>query len=99
MQCARYVIQLEPTYSYDDGMQRASRIDRADSHLDGLTNYIYLMESSVDERVWKINNARRAISAAVQGTEEAFSYGDLDHERALRSEAENMKWLMFGDRR
>ena len=48
--------------------------------------------------MWKLNNARRAISAAVQGTEEAFTYGDLDRERALRSEAENLRWLMFGER-
>ena len=31
MQCAKYVIQYDPTYSYDEGMQRASRIDRSDS--------------------------------------------------------------------
>lgn len=96
MQCARYVLQMEPTYSYDDGMQRASRIDRADSHLDGLTNYVFLVEDSVEERVWAVNNARREISAAVQGTEESFSHGDADRERALRSEAENMAWMMFG---
>lgn len=98
MTCARYVIQYEPTYSYDDGMQRASRIDRSDSHLDGLTNYVYLTENSVEERVWAINNLRREISAAVQGTEESFSHGDIDRERALRSEAENMAFMLFGDR-
>lgn len=98
MQVARYVIQYEPTYSYDDGMQRASRIDRSDSHLDGLTNFVYITEDSVEERVWQINNARRAISAAVQGTEEAFSHGDVDREMALRSEAENLGWMIFGNR-
>lgn len=98
MTAARYVIQFDPTYSYDDGMQRASRIDRSDSHLDGLTNYVYVTEGSVEERVWSINNARRIISAAVQGTEESISYGDAERERALRSEAENMAFLLFGDR-
>lgn len=96
LQCARYVIQYEPTYSYDDGMQRASRIDRADSHLDGLTNYIYVTEDSVEERVWAINNDRRIISGVVQGTEEVLSYGD--RARAGRSETQNMSWLIFGDR-
>lgn len=98
MTCARYCISYEPTYSYDDSMQRASRIDRSDSHLDGLTYYVYITENSVEERIWRMNNARRAISAAVQGTEEAFSHGDEDRERALRSEAENMAWAIFGDR-
>lgn len=96
MQCARYVIQYEPTYSYDDGMQRASRIDRSDSHLDGLTNYVYLVEGSVEERVWQINNDRRIISSVVQGTQETLSYGD--QQRAQLSEQQNMRWLMFGDR-
>jgi superfamily II DNA or RNA helicase len=97
LQCARYVIQYEPTYSYDDGMQRASRIDRADSHLDGLTNYVMVTEDSVEERVWNIQQERRVISAATQGTEEALSYG-TNRDRALRSENANLEWLIFGDR-
>jgi SNF2 family DNA or RNA helicase len=95
LQCARYVIQYEPTYSYDDAMQRASRIDRADSHLDGLTNYVMVTESSVEQRVWNIQQDRRIISAATQGTEEVLSYGS---NRALLSETENLPWLIFGDR-
>ena len=99
MTCARYCISYEPTYSYDDSMQRASRIDRADAHLDGLTNYIYYTENSVEERVLSVQNERRRISEVVQGTQEVLSYGDdVDHGRALRSEAENYAWLMFGDR-
>jgi hypothetical protein len=77
-------------------MQRASRIDRADSHLDGLTNYIYVTEDSVEERVMEIQNDRRILSAVTQGTEEALSYGNRD--RAQRSEAANVDWLIFGDR-
>lgn len=107
MQCARYVIQLEPTYSYDLGMQRASRIDRSDSHLDGLTNYVYVTENSVEERVWQVQNARRMLSEAVQGTEEKLSYQSLtgrpwtpqEAERARQAETDNLRWLMFGDRR
>ena len=94
LQCARYVLQYEPTYSFDDGMQRASRIDRSDSHLDGLTNYVYVTDDSVEERVWAVNNARRNLSAAVQGTAEVLSYGDDALSR--RSEAENLTWLIFG---
>lgn len=107
MQCARYVIQLEPTYSFDLGMQRSSRIDRADSHLDGLTNYVYVTENSVEERVWTCNNGRRMLSAAVQGTAEHQSYEAMtgrpwtpqEAERARQAEADNTRWLMFGDRR
>ena len=94
MQCARYVIQYEPTYSYDDGMQRASRIDRSDSHLDGLTNYIYVTDASVEQRVMQVQNARRILSEAVQGSTEALSPADL--QRAQTSEADNYSWLLFG---
>jgi superfamily II DNA or RNA helicase len=105
-QVARYVIQYDPTYSYDQGMQRASRIDRADSHLDGLTNYVYVTVDSVEERVWRVNNARRLISAAVQGTAELQSYQAMtgrawtpqEAELARRSENESLPWLIFGDR-
>jgi len=95
-QNARYVIQYDPLYSYDDTMQRASRIDRADSHLDGLTNYVFVTEDSVEERLWEINHARRRLSAAVQGSTEELSHGE--RERARRSEAENVSWLIFGSR-
>ena len=94
MQCARYCIQIEPTYDYDLGIQRASRIDRSDSHLDGLTNYVLLCDDSVEERVWSVNQSRRELAAAVQGTQEVLSYGDAD--LARRSEAENLSGLIFG---
>jgi SNF2 family DNA or RNA helicase len=90
MQCARYVIQYEPLYSYDDAMQRASRIDRSDSHLDGLTNYVMVTEDSVEQRVWDIQQQRREISSAIQGTAEVLSY------QGGRSEAENLSYLIFG---
>ena len=78
-------------------MQRASRIDRSDSHLDGLTNYVYVTEQSVEERVWQINQQRRIISGVVQGTQEVLSHG-VDAERARLSEAQNLAWLLFGER-
>lgn len=90
MQCARYVIQYEPLYSYDDSMQRASRIDRSDSHLDGLTNYVMVTENSVEERVWNIQQERRQISSAIQGTQEVLSY------KGGRSESESLAYLIFG---
>ena len=92
MQCARICLQYEPLYSYDDSMQRASRIDRSDSHLDGLTNYVFCTENSVEQRVWNIQQERRNISAAVQGTHEPLSYG-----RSAKSEAENLEYLIFGE--
>jgi superfamily II DNA or RNA helicase len=94
MQNSKYVINYDCPYSYDDLMQRNSRIDRADSHLDALTSYVFITEDSVEERVWAINNDRRILSGVVQGTEEVLSYGD----RAMRSENENLSWLIFGDR-
>jgi hypothetical protein len=100
MQCARVVIQLDPTYQYDDTYQRASRIHRADSYLDGLTNIVYITEDSVEERVWKTNLAGRLIGEAVQGSVESLNFGaDLtwaDRERAQRSEADNLMWMIFG---
>lgn len=90
MQCARYVIQYEPLYSYDDAMQRAARIDRSDSHLDGLTNYVMVTEDSVEQRVWDIQQQRREISSAIQGTAEVLSY------QGGRSEADNLSYLIFG---
>lgn len=95
MQCARYVIQTDPVYSYDDFIQRASRIDRADSHLDGLTNYVLITEDSVEERVWEICDARRQLASAVQGTAEEFSYGAPG--RATRDEYANLEYLLFGE--
>lgn len=72
-QNARYVINVESPYDPDILMQRNDRIDRADSHLDGLTAYVYVVEGSVEEDVWAINEARRAVSAATQGTIENLS--------------------------
>ena len=95
LQEARYVINVDPTYSYDDLAQRNARIDRADSHLDGLTAYVLITEDSVEERVWETCQNRRQLAAAVQGTSEALSYG----ERVVRDENRNLEWLMFGTER
>jgi hypothetical protein len=95
LQEARYVINVDPTYSYDDLAQRNARIDRADSHLDGLTAYVLITEDSVEERVWDVCQERRQLAAAVQGTQEELSYSTED--RAGRDESRNLEWLLFGE--
>jgi hypothetical protein len=94
LQEARYVINVDPTYSYDDLAQRNARIDRADSHLDGLTAYVLIVENSVEQRVWDICNQRRELAAATQGTQEELSYGS---ESAVSGgEMESLDFLIFG---
>lgn len=95
LQEARYVINVDPTYSYDDLAQRNARIDRADSHLDGLTAYVLITENSVEQRVWEVCQQRRILAAAVQGTQEELSYSIED--RAGRDENANLAWLLFGE--
>lgn len=97
LQEARYVINVDPVYSYDDLVQRNSRIDRADSHLDGLTAYVLITEGSVEERVWRVCEERRQLASAVQGTQERLSYGEDGPRPASRPESANLDWLMFGD--
>lgn len=94
LQEARYVVNVDPTYSYDDLAQRNARIDRADSHLDGLTAYVLITEDSVEERVWEVCESRRRLASAVQGTTEELSYGTGG--RARDDEAANLGWLLFG---
>lgn len=94
LQEARYVINVDPTYSYDDLAQRNARIDRADSHLDGLTAYVLITEDSVEERVWETCQQRRQLAAAVQGTQEELSYGEIN---THREESRNLEWLLFGE--
>lgn len=88
---ARYVISLDPVYSYDDLTQRNSRIDRADSHLDGLTAYVMITEDSVVEtRIWSVCEQRRQLAEAVQGTREDLTYGA----QAALPETGNIDWLI-----
>jgi hypothetical protein len=88
-QNARYCINYEVPYSYDVLMQRSSRIDRADSYLDGLTSYVYVTENSVEERIWDINNMRRELASATLGTSEVLSYGK-------ETEPSTLDFLIFG---
>ena len=94
-QVARYVLSVDPTYGYDDLTQRGARIDRADSHLDGLTHDVLIVEESVEQRVWRICNERRELASAVQGTHETLSYGQ--GARVFRDESTDLNWLIFGE--
>lgn len=89
---ARYVIHYEAPYSWDVMMQRSNRIDRADSHLDGLTAYVFVTDDSVEERVWRICNERRELASATLGTTEAMSYSGRDS-----TELGNLSYLIFGE--
>lgn len=93
-QNARFVINIECPYDSDVLMQRNDRIDRADSYLDGLTSYIYVVEDSVEERIWAINEERRRISSAVQGTAETLSR--FSAQELAMTEAQAMRNLIFG---
>lgn len=93
-QNARYVVNVETPYDPDKLMQRNDRIDRADSHLDGLTAYVYIVEGSVEEDVWAINEARRAISAATQGTVENLSR--FSPEELAMTESQAMHKILRG---
>jgi hypothetical protein len=90
---ARYVFSYECPFSYDDLMQRNARVDRSDSHLDGYTGYVMITEDTIEERIWRINNERRAISAATTGTVETLSYSSFDKETSSNT----MNFLIFGE--
>ena len=77
LQAARYVINYEIPMSYDDLMQRNSRIDRADSHLDGLTCYGYFCRGTVEERSFEVMEQRRELAEIIQGTREELSRNRL----------------------
>lgn len=83
LQEARFVVNYECPYSYDLLMQRSERINRADSWLDGLTNYVYTCQDTVEERIWQVNNERRRLAAATAGTSETLTYGKEEDSRTL----------------
>ncbi|AXQ51761.1 DarB-like antirestriction [Mycobacterium phage Cane17] len=90
MQEARYVINTDPLYSYDDLTQRNARIDRADSHLDGLTAYVMITEESkVENRIWQVCEQRRQLAEAVQGTREELTTAEVTAE-----ESNSIDWLI-----
>ena len=94
-QNARYVLNVECPYDPDLLTQRNDRIDRADSYLDGLTSYVYVVESTVEERIWRIQEQRRKLSSITQGTTEALSRFS-EAELLNLTEEQAMNWLLFG---
>jgi len=96
-QNARYVINIECPYDPDLLTQRNDRIDRADSYLDGLTAYIYTVDDTVEEQIWGVNQLRRRVQEALQGTTEALSrYSAEELALARLSESEAMARMMDG---
>lgn len=103
MSVAKYVLNYECPYDYDTLMQRNDRIDRADSHLDGLEARVYYYQDTLEERIWNINNFRRRIASTVQGTDESLSRVSSDViQLAQAQEAElstdQRRMLMFGSK-
>lgn len=90
---ARFVFSYECPYSYDDLMQRNARIDRADSHLTGLSAYVMVTNNTVEERIWAENNRRRKVSAATTGTVEELSY---DGGGESENDPQTLDHLIFG---
>ena len=93
-QNARFVINVEPPYDPDILMQRNDRIDRADSYLEGLTAYVLIVDDSPEEGIWDIQEARRTVSAATQGTVETLSR--YSSEELQMTESQAMRMLMRG---
>lgn len=91
---ARFVISYECPYSYDILHQRNSRVDRADSHLEGYTAYVYVTEGTLEERIWDVMEERRAVAEATTGAKEALSYGELVEDTP---DASSRNWLLFGN--
>lgn len=84
---ARFVISYEPTFSWDILMQRAERINRADSWLDGLTSYVYVTDDSIEERIAAVCDERRQLAAVTLGTVETLNTTHSEN---------NPAWLIFG---
>lgn len=95
MQEARYCIQYECPYSYDDFQQRINRIHRSDSELAGLTAYIYVTEDTIEERIAGICEYRRQLAEATLGTSEVVALPDY----AQHGEESNADFLAFGEDR
>ena len=95
MQEAKYCIQYECPYSYDDFQQRINRIHRTDSQLAGLTAYVYVTENSIEERIAGICEYRRQLAEATLGTSEVVAMPDF----AQHSEESNADYLLFGEDR
>lgn len=94
---AAYVIHIECPHSYDVLMQRSDRIDRIDSYHELLTTYVYVTENSVEEQIWAINDQRRKLSSAIQGTNQQLGRIDLSENVESLTDT-NLRFLLFGEK-
>ncbi len=92
---ARTVINYDVPYSYDLLMQRNDRIDRVDSYLDDLRQFVYVTAETVEERIWRVNQQRMQLASVVQGTREDLSR--LSDEDVVPASGEMLE-LMLGGR-
>ncbi|QDH91770.1 DNA helicase [Mycobacterium phage Phrappuccino] len=90
MQMCRYVINYECPFTYDQVMQRNARIDRADSHLDGLTSYIYVTDGTVEDRIYRGMMSDRKLVEATTGAREVLSYGEHEEAAEKKVDAYNL---------
>ena len=84
---ARSVISYEPTFSWDIMMQRAERINRADSWLDNLTSYTLVTDDTIEERIAAVCDERRQLAAVTLGTVETLN---------TTVNETSPEWLIFG---
>ncbi len=95
LQAARYVLNYDCPYDPDLLTQRNDRIDRADSHLSGLTAFVMVTEDTFEQRIWDTQDERRRLSGIVQGTTENLSRLDAES-YALLQESEAHEAMLFG---
>jgi hypothetical protein len=84
---ARYIINWEPSHSWDIMMQRSERINRADSQLEGLTAYTMVTDDSIEGRIMQVCEERRLLAASTLGTSEVLNTDETPPD---------MRWLIFG---
>jgi len=88
---ARAVINYEQSFSWDTMMQRAERINRADSQLDGLTSWTMITDDTIEVEIAKVCEERRQLAATTMGTIETLDTG-------IDESPELLERLIFGGR-
>jgi SNF2 family DNA or RNA helicase len=83
---AKYVVSYTPSPSWDTAMQRAERINRADSQWD-TTAYTMITDDTIEVRIAQVCEERRQLAAATMGTTETLNTTET---------VPDMRWLIFG---